>query len=108
MKLQYENDTDMFDVLSKLYVDDPDAYEEKRREIIEEFINDLPEDKQRRAKGLQFQINSKLDTIKNPTERYNQMVNMFWESFAKLNATLHGKLPEPQTHTKAKIIKLKS
>lgn len=95
----------MFDILSKLYIENPEAYEEMRSDIIERFIDDLPHDQQHRARGLQFQIDSKLNSARNPIDRYNKMVIIFWEGFNKLNDALNGRLPEQQTET-AKILKL--
>lgn len=93
-----------FDRMVTLYKEKPADFEDMRVSLIEDYINTLPENQQKRARGLQFQIDSTLDRIKNPTERYNRMVSMMWKGFDKLNKALHGEFP---TKKNAKIFSIK-
>lgn len=89
-----------FDKLSRLFQDDPEAFEEYRLKVIEECISKLPEERQQRARGLQFRINNEMRKIKNPLARAARMNSMMIESLMELDgvfkvATGQAELPEP-------------
>jgi hypothetical protein len=81
------------DELSELYQTDPDAFEVRRQEMIEDFITTLPEEKQTAMRQLQWRIDGELSKYKDPIARMNKMVELFWEGFAELNKALN-ELPE--------------
>ena len=103
-----------FDDLVKLYQEDPDEFNRECREAIEDFISQLPDDCQTKAKQLQWQLDNELRKYKDPIARMNKMVEMFWETFSEFNMTLqHCMKGEPtpvpriaQNNTPAKVIPL--
>ncbi len=91
-----------FDQLSEMWRNDTEAAEAYHRSIIEDFILGLPEDKQERARGLQWRIDQELRKYKDPIARMNRMVEMMWESFFELDATLNRGVSSERP--KAKVI----
>ncbi|SDL42753.1 Protein of unknown function [Geoalkalibacter ferrihydriticus] len=79
----------LFDELSSLYQDDPDRFEEQRKVLIEQAIENFPEDFRRRAQGLQFTIDCKLHKYRDPIMRMNKMVEIFWEHFSLFQETIN-------------------
>ena len=90
------------DDLARLWREEPGKAEAYHRAIIEDFILGLPEDKQERARGLQWRIDQELRKYKDPVARMNRMCELMWESFFDLDSALHGKLPEDRP--KAKVL----
>ena len=88
------------DDLARLWQEDPDKAEEYHRAIIEDYILGLPEDKQERARGLQWRIDQDLRRFKDPIARMNRMCELMWSSFFDLNNALNGKLPEDRPTAK--------
>lgn len=89
-----------FDKLSKLFQDDPEEFEKYRQMVIEEFIRKLPEERQQRARGLQFRIDNEMRKIKNPLARAAKMNSMMIESLMELDGLFKvalggAELPEP-------------
>jgi len=69
----------------------PEELEEYRTQIVEEYIETVPdEDRRRRLRGLQFQITSQLGQYKDPIAKMNKMVELFWEGVGKFNDALHS------------------
>jgi len=64
-----------------------EEFEHRRREIIENYIRSLPEEKQRRARNIQFQIDLRLSRSPN---KYIEMQKMFWDQFMKFNDALNS------------------
>jgi hypothetical protein len=100
-KVDYLN----FDELSEMWRNDKEAAEAYHRSIIEDFILGLPEDKQERARGLQWRIDQELRKYKDPIARMNRMVEMMWESFFELDATLNRGVQEERP--KANVLTFK-
>lgn len=67
------------DFLSNLYKTNPEAFDEYRKELLEELFNKLPKKKQKHARQLQWKIESELRKYKDPIAKMNKMVEMFWE-----------------------------
>ncbi len=76
---------DAFEHASKLFQENPEAFEEYRLKTIEECISRLPAEKQQRARGLQFRIDNEMRKIKNPLVRATKMNSMMIESLIKLD-----------------------
>jgi len=92
--------SEAFDKLAKLFQDDPEEFEKYRQMVIEEFINKLPEERQQRARGLQFRIDNEMRKIKNPLARAAKMNSMMVESLMELEGLFKvvlggAELPEP-------------
>ena len=83
-----QNIDDLLEGLSSVYKEDPQEFEERRKQIIEQTINSFPEEYRQRAKGLQFTIDCQLRRYKDPIMRMNKMVEIFWEHFALFQETI--------------------
>lgn len=82
--------------LPNLYEKDPKEFEKIRKQIFEQFINDLPEKSRKRARGIQFTIEAELNKYTDPVVRMNRMVELFWKQFADF----HGVLHDPMSYIK--------
>lgn len=71
-------------------IKDLDEFEIARQKLIDDFIESLPEDRQLKARQLQFRIDRELRGYTNPIARMNKMVELFWEGFNEFNATIHN------------------
>ncbi len=78
-----------FDELSEMWRNDKEAAEAYHRAVIDDFILGLPDDKQERARGLQWRIDQELRKYKDPVARMNRMVEMLWEGFFELDTALN-------------------
>jgi hypothetical protein len=78
-----------FDDLVKMYQEDPEAFDRERQELIDDFINSLPnEDCKLRARQFQFRIDRELHQYKDPVARMNKMVELFWEGVKEFQYVL--------------------
>ena len=58
------------------------------RQDIEDYINSLPEEHRARAWQMQWKIDQQLNRCKDDTQRFNKMVEMFWEGVIKFQRTI--------------------
>jgi len=79
---QYHPD---FDELLTLAKDDPASFEAKRLEYIEYFFATIPAERQRRLRGLQWQIDQTRNLARTPMASCMNMMNMMWDSLTRLN-----------------------
>ena len=80
-----------FEDMVRMYEDDPEAFDRERQEIIDDFIENLPNEECRlRMRQFQFRIDSQLRKYKDPVARMNKMVELFWEGFKTFQETLHA------------------
>jgi len=97
---------------------DPGSPEFKaiQEEIMEEFFATVEDpEAEQRMRAMHNGIQMDLDRYKNPTARYNRMVEVFWQGFHKFKdsvemfqGVLEGKEPEPvETPPKATIMEFK-
>lgn len=95
--------------LSGLYEKDPEKFEEISKKIFNTFIESLPKERQKRARGIQFQIDTELSRYKDPVVRMNRMVELFWKQFANFHGVLHDPTPfmKDRKGKKAQVIPLK-
>jgi hypothetical protein len=77
-----------FDELKTLFETDPLAAEVKSKEIIDDYISSLDEEKQQRARSFQWRIEQDLKKFKDPIARMNKMVEMFWKGVKEFQKTL--------------------
>ena len=92
----------IFDELLPLR-DDPEAFEAKKNEILEGAFERMPKELQRRMRLQQWSLDEQLARIKDPTQRYNKMVELFWEGFGRFHDALNGELPERTNATVTNI-----
>ncbi len=75
----------------ELYSDqEPDKFEETRKELIQTAIDSYPEQYRKRAQGIQFELDCELRKYKNPVARMNRMVEIFWEKFQEFNLVVNN------------------
>lgn len=74
--------------LTGMYQKNPTKFEELRKELIEQTIEQFPAKHRQRAHGLQFKIESRLRKYKDPVVRMNKMVEIFWEQFGLFHDVL--------------------
>jgi len=78
----------------ELMILSPEAAEEYRWAVIEDFIIGLPEDKQYRMRAYQWRLNQGLKKYKDPIVRMNRCFSLMWESLERLDDALQEHLPE--------------
>ena len=87
----------MHDELSELYKTDPELFEVRCRELIENMISSSPPERQERLRRLQWKIDHTLSRYKDPVARMNKMVELFWEGVGRFQDALKGKTPQQNT-----------
>lgn len=66
------------------------------RQNIEDYINSLPPENQQKARQFQWKIDQTLNRCKDDTQRYNKMVELFWEGVVKFEKVLND-LKDPSS-----------
>lgn len=80
-----------FDVVVELHKNDPEKLEKLQKEIVEDYINSVPERNKNRLRGIQFKIDSIRKLSQNSTQSYLKIADMFWsEGFTRFNDILNG------------------
>lgn len=83
-----------FDELKTLFEEDPVAAEDKVKEILEEYISSLDEERQQRARAFNWRLQQDLRKYKDPVARMNVMVEKFWAGVQEFQQALEGKHPD--------------
>ena len=78
-----------FDEWLELSKRDPESFESRRLESIEEFINSVPEDKQHRLRCLQWKIDRVREKMPTPLAACVAISDMMWDSLDRLNQLYH-------------------
>lgn len=68
-----------FDKWAKLAKDDPDAYEDMRKQMIQDVIEKASPQVKQRMEGLQWQIDQIRSTSANPMSSCLKISQMMWE-----------------------------
>lgn len=71
-----------FDSAAKLAVEDPEAFEQRRRDAIEQLIENAPERNRERLRKLQWKIDQIREHSPNPLAATVKLYDMMWDSFA--------------------------
>ncbi len=82
MKVMKDNDKDEeldFDQWVRLAQENPERFEELRRQRIEAMIAQAPEDIRKRIEGLQWRIDQLRQTSKNPMAACIRISTMMWD-----------------------------
>ena len=78
-----------FDEWKKLYEEDPEEFERRRAEVLEETIQQAPEEQQQRLRGVVWAYDQRAKRRKHPLARAQyaqiEMYNMLYQ----LNEELH-------------------
>jgi hypothetical protein len=69
-----------FDQWAELAKSDPEAFEAKRAEVIEEMIQQMPAHKQQRMRCLQWKIDQVRNQAANPVAACIKLSEMMWDS----------------------------
>ena len=73
-----------FDRWSKLAKDNPQAFEEQRKAIIDEYISDVPNAVQRdRLERLQWRVEKERELAKSPMDATIRIYDMMWDSLGR-------------------------
>ena len=87
---QFEQESSFnFDEWLALSKSDPQSFESRRLESIEEFIKSVPEDKQHRLRCLQWKIDRVREKMPTPLAACVAISDMMWDSLDKLNQLYH-------------------
>lgn len=68
-----------FDEWAQLAKTDREAFEARRRAVIEETINQVPEDRRQRLRGLQFRIDMERRRARTPLGACIRLSSMMWD-----------------------------
>jgi hypothetical protein len=71
-----------FDTWSKLSQSDPEAFEARRAEVIEQMIQNMPAHKQHRMRCLQWKVDQVRAQASNPLSACVKLSEMMWDSLA--------------------------
>lgn len=85
-----------FDDWSRLATRDPQAFESRRRAVLEAFVAGCPASRRQRLASLQWRIDRERDLSATPLAGCIRLSNMMWQAFAgpdglnsRLNHTWH-------------------
>ncbi len=100
-----------FDYWMALAKSDPKAFEKQKREEIDTVINRAPEKSRQRLKGLQWSIDSKVKTAKNPMDAclkvYQMMMDSVYEKGGLLDALKMTSSVPPVKEDKSNVIRMR-
>ena len=77
-----------FDGWMMLARNDPSAFEDKRREAIDEMVRRAPPDRQQRLRGLQWRIELERRRYRNPQMACAHLFSMMWDQVYGENGLL--------------------
>ena len=79
-----------YEELVELYKTDEDAFNTRKKEIIEQEIIDrgLPAEQAERYRNAIWRMDKELEKHKDPLNRFNALVEMFYETLNKFNDTV--------------------
>lgn len=80
-----------FDDWKALFEEDPELFEQKRQEFLEQYIEEQwadDPDRQQRAKAILWRMEQNYRHIKDPIARFNKVVEEFWIQVAKFKDAL--------------------
>lgn len=93
-----------FDEWVRLAREDPDAYEDLRKQLIQEVIDNTSPEIKRRLQGLQWQIDQIRSTSANPMASCLRISQMMWDSVLGDHGLIEHmqQLSNPQTRNTSK------
>jgi len=78
----------IFDDWKALAESDPDGFEQRRKQVIEEFIASVPPERQQRLRCLQWRIDMERHRCGNPVKSCLRLYSMMWDSVYGNNGLL--------------------
>lgn len=94
----------VFDIWAQLAKQDPDEFELQRRAYIQQYIEDLPQERRERMQRLQWRIDMERQRASNPMSACLRLYQMMWDSFAG-ELGLINTLKEPDHYIERKYQK---
>jgi hypothetical protein len=82
------HEIDDFELWAKLAESDPDAFEEKRRQMLEAFIAQAPAHLRQRLERLQWRIDQERGKCSTPLSACVRLYSMMWDSVCGDNGLL--------------------
>ena len=70
-----------FDDWATLASNNPEGFEQRRQDVIENYLRGLPTEKQRRLRGWQFRIDMERRRAGTPMGACIKLSSMMWDSF---------------------------
>jgi len=111
----YTSENPIFELLQQLAENNPDEFEVKRDELINEFLATLPKKYQRGMQGLQWRINKIREIAKTPLSACIEISKMMFTSVEQLHSQaysmqlrLNGETALPHTVKSATILDFKT
>jgi hypothetical protein len=80
----------LYEELKGLVQQSPQAFEARRRQLIDEAIEGMPAARRQQARQWQFQLEMTLRRYKDPVARMNKMVEILWQQLAHLQRALRS------------------
>jgi len=94
-----------FETLSGLYKTDPEKFQVKTRQMIEDYIASIPDEVSRKkCAGIQFKLDHELSKYHDPIARMNKMIEIFWQGVYQLHNALNGNLEIKESSAIDKVI----
>lgn len=87
-----------FETWAELAKTDPAAFEEKRKALMQEVIEQSPDKYKQRLEGIQFQVDGQRQIAKNPIDSMQRIYGMMMDKVFKEDGLLHAleSLSKPQ------------
>ncbi len=79
-----------FDEWMLLHARDPQAFERRRREWVEQIIESAPVEHRRRLRGLMFQVDMERRRAANPMDSCMRISALMWDKFGDLKSHLNA------------------
>lgn len=83
----------VFDDWKVLAESDPEAFEQRRKQVIEQFISSVSADRQQRLRHLQWRIDMERRRCKTPVKSCLHLYTMMWDSVYGSNGLLESLRP---------------
>lgn len=97
-----------FDTLRYLAEHDPERLEHLRQTLTELLISRSPEESRQRLRGLQFQVNARIQLAPNPVAACIAVSSMMHETLDQLQQVLCDGPDYPAVRTTARILPFRS
>jgi len=111
MNTKSDKSASIYDRLQGLYQLDPEEFDRLREALIQEELDNAPDDLKAKAYGIQRRLEHQLRKYKDPTARMNAMVEIFWQQFHEFQAVLNDPVEvienKRRCGTSAKVIPFK-
>lgn len=104
-KMKYD-----FDYLKNLYKEDQAKFEKITKAMIDDVIDGASEENKKIYRAKQWRLEQELGKVKDPLERMNRMVSIFWSGvneFVAATKNFKYQEPQPQQTNPCQVIDIK-